>query len=199
MVFREMRTHRNIHWQFVRHETLEEYVSGIKHLETNGWNVLGIACDGKRGLFSAFGNTPVQMCQFHQAAIVRRYLTNSPKLDAAKELKSIVETLTKCGKEEFVSLLDAWHKKWKDFLAEKTHSLATGGWFYTHRTLRSAIRSLKTNIPYLFTYLDHPELNIPNTTNSLESIFSQIKKKIRVHPGLKIDRKIKIIKELLNG
>jgi len=198
MVFRNVYSSRNLFWKFVRHETLEEYVAGIGHLVSNGWNILGIACDGKRGLFSAFGNTPIQMCQFHQVAIITRYTTTKPKLDAGKELREISLNLRHANKEQFISHLKEWHKKWEAFLSEKTRNPETKRWFYTHRRLRSAYRSLKTNLIYLFTYLEHPELKIPNTTNSLEGVFSNLKTKIRVHAGLKIHRKIKIINELLD-
>ncbi len=50
------------------------------------------------------------MCQFHQVAIIRRYITISPKLEAGKELKAIVKLLTKTDKESFVGLFDQWHK-----------------------------------------------------------------------------------------
>ena len=80
---------------------------------------------------------------------------------------------------------------------EKTCHEDTGKWHYTHSRLRSAYRSLKTNLPYLFTYLEYPDLDIPNTTNSIEGIFSNIKTKLRVHSGIKKQRKIKIIDELL--
>ncbi|QPT44879.1 hypothetical protein [Moraxella nonliquefaciens] len=38
-----------------------------------------ITCDDRRGLLGGFGDIPTQMCQFHQIAIVRRYLTKNPK------------------------------------------------------------------------------------------------------------------------
>ena len=44
---------------------------------------------------------------------------------------------------------------------------------FKHRQLRSALRSLKNNLPYLFAYQDYPELNIP--------FFSIIPKIIVVH------------------
>jgi len=64
--------------------------------------------------------------------------------------------------------------------------------------LRSAYRSLKTNLPYLFTYLEYPDLDIPNTTNSLEGTFSNLKTKLRIHSGIKEWRKRKIIDEILS-
>ena len=116
MVFRNVRCNKNLFGKFVRHETLDEYVAGIKYLVSKGWNILGIVCDGKRGLFSAFGSIPIQMCQFHQVAIITRYTTTKPKLDAGKELRNIALNLKHTSKEQFVSKLKEWHKKWEAFL-----------------------------------------------------------------------------------
>ena len=197
MVFRNHYQNKNIFWKFLKHETLAEYKRGIDHIISTGWNVLGVVCDGKRGMFSAFGNIPVQMCQFHQVTIITRYITRNPKLEAGKELRKITLLITKTEKENFISMLEQWYCKWESFLKEKTYNIETGKWHYTHRRLRSAYRSLSTNLPYLFVYRDYPKLNIPNTTNSLEGVFSNLKTKLRVHAGIKQHRKIKIINELL--
>ena len=198
MAFRDHCRNKNIFWKFTKHEKLAEYIMGIEHLLSTGWNVLGIVCDGKRGIFSSFENVPVQMCQFHKVAIITRYITRNPKLEAGKELRKITLLLKKTEKENFISMLEQWYWKWEPFLKEKTYDIETGKWHYTHRRLRSAYRSLLTNIPYLFVCQDYPKLNIPNTTNSLEGVFSNLKTKLRVHAGIKQHRKIKIINELLS-
>jgi len=77
-------------------------------------------------------------------------------------------------------------------LKEKTVNPETNKWFYTHKRLRSVYRSLKTNLPYLFTYQKYPELNIPNTTNSLDGTFSNFKSLPRIHRGLKEREGIKL-------
>lgn len=197
MVFRDYYCKRNVYWQYLKNEKLEAYISGIDVLKAMGWNILGIVCDGKRGMFNAFGNIPVQMCQFHQVAIVRRYITNNPKLSAGIELKQITQLLTETDKESFEGLLNDWYSKWKDFLAEKTTNPETGKKHYTHKRIRSAYMSLKHNLPYLFTWYDHPELKMPNTTNSLEGVFSNLKAKLNLHNGLKLSRKIKFIDDFL--
>ena len=38
---------------------------------------------------------------------------------------------------------------------------------------------------------------MPNTSNSLDGTFSHLKDKVRIHRGLKMDRKKKLIEELL--
>lgn len=153
--------------------------------------------DGKRCLKSVFSDLPVQMCHFHQIAIITRYLTRNPKLEAGKKLREIALSLTKSNEKEFTNLLDDWFEKWEEFLKEKTVNPETGKWFYTHKRLRSAHRSLKTNLPYLFTYQKYPRLNIPNTTNSLDGSFSNFKSLLRIHRGLKRERRYKVICEIL--
>jgi len=198
MVFRDHRCGMNIFWKYVDHETLAEYQSGIDYLLSKGWEIMGIVCDGKRGLFTAFGAIPVQMCQFRQVAIITRYITQKPKLQAGKEMKILSYKLKLSSRDEFTTMLKQWHEKWKDFLSEKTYTDDHKKWHYTHKRLRSAYRSLKTNLPYLFTYLEYPEIGMPNTTNSLEGIFSNLKTKLRIHSGIKEWRKKKIIDDILS-
>jgi len=104
--------------------------------------------------------------------------------------------MTSSCEDVFSMLIEMWMLKWKQFLKEKTYS-DTGKWCYTHRKLRSAIRSIKSNLPYLFTFQKYPELHIPNTTNSLEGINSALKFKIKAHQGINSDRRKKIIDYLL--
>jgi hypothetical protein len=199
MVFRCSNRHKNLLWKFLKYETIVEYVSGVRELQDRGWNVVGIVCDARRGLTAAFPDIPVQMCQFHQVMIVLRYITRKPKLEAGKELKELMMLLTKTDEASFRHWLTLWHEKWKGFLSEKTVDPITKRWRFTHSRLRSAHRSIETNFPWLFTFEYHPKLHMPNTTNSLEGTFTHIKAKISVHPGLRIDRKQKLIQELLGG
>ncbi len=121
MVFRDAYLKKNIIWKFISHETLRDYVEGIDSIEQMGCKIKGVVCDGKRGMFHAFGDIPVQMCQFHQALIVTRYITKNPKLEAGKELKNIMYLLTRSDKESFIGALNEWHDKWKDFLVYENY------------------------------------------------------------------------------
>ena len=139
------------------------------------------------------------MCHFHQKQIIRRYLTNKPKLEASIELKQITKTLTYSNEQTFTKKLNEWHDKWKDWLKEKTTNPETGKQFYKHKKVRSAFRSLKSNLPFLFTYQKYLNLNIPNTTNSLDGYFNVLKSKLNVHRGLNKFRRNNVIIELLKG
>jgi hypothetical protein len=198
MVFRGWPLRKNLYWKFVRHEKKEEYVSGVRYLEDQGWEITAVVCDGKPGLFKAFGSIPVQMCHVHQMRIVIRYITRKPKLEASIELLGVLEWLIMTDRATFTGLLAQWHTKWVSFLAERTKDPITGRRCYTHRRLRSAYHSLIRNLPYLFTFEQHGHLSIPTTTNTLEGTFSQLKKKVHIHSGLKSHRKMKLICELLS-
>jgi len=199
IVFREPNLKKNIWWKFVPYERVDIYELGKKHLEKNGFTIQAIVLDGKPGVRQAFTGIPAQMCHFHQKQIVKRYLTSNPKLEASQELKEITTTLADTNEQMFTEQLITWYETWKDFLKEKTTNPDTNRWCYKHKRLRSAYRSLKTNLPYLFTYQRYPELNIPNTTNSLDGYFNSLKSKLNVHRGLSRKRGMKVIVELLKG
>lgn len=198
MVWRCPHRKKNLLWKFLPYETIDGYKRGIEELESRGWKVKAIVCDGRRGLLQGF-SVPVQMCHFHQAAIVTRYVTRRPKLDAGQDLQSLMRHLPRIGEAQFTLWLELWHDKWGTFLKERTVVEGSRRWHYTHRRIRSAYYSVKRNLPHLFIYLCHPELNIPNTTNSLEGIFTHIKKRMRLHGGLRMHNKLPMIEEFLRA
>ena len=198
-VFREAKDKKNLWWKFVDYERVRIYEEGKNHLKKNGFIIQAVVLDGKRGVREVFAGIPVQMCHFHQKQIIRRYITLRPKLEASIALKQIMKTLTYTDKETFTEQLKDWHATWHDFLKEKTTNPETGKWFFSHKRLRSAYKSLQSNLPYLFTYQQYPQLNIPNTTNSLDGYFSVLKSKLFVHRGASKKRRNKITIELLKN
>jgi hypothetical protein len=179
---------------YVQTETVASYIKGIKQIKAKGYHINAVVCDGRRGLMQSIAD-PVQMCHFHQIAIITRYLTNYPRADAAIELRKIRHQLPKSNEKEFTQLLVNWKDKWDKYLNERSINPITGKSSYTHKRLRSAYRSLHTNLKYLFTYLEYPHFKIPNTTNPLEVRFANMKNKLLNHIGLKWERKKQIINE----
>jgi hypothetical protein len=197
-VFRSPHLKKNLVWRAAKSESADIYHYLRLKLERQGFELLAAVIDGKPGIINVFWDIPVQMCQFHQIAIVTRYLTSRPKLPAGQELRKLVLTLHKSNAEEFSKALNDWHQRWELFLKEKTFNPLTKRWFYTHKRVRSAYRSLNNNLGILFTYQKYPELNIPNTTNSLDGYFSHVKDILGVHRGLKAKRKYRLISEILS-
>jgi hypothetical protein len=199
MLFKDAYTGKNLLKYYVKSEANQKYKEGIETLIAQGFTINAIACDGRKGLLNLFPDIPTQMCQFHQAAIIRRYITKNPKTDAAKELKAHVKLLSQTDKESFVGGLNDWHNKWGTFLKERSVNPKTNKTQYTHRRLRSAYNSLKNNLPWLFTWYDFIELKIPNTTNGIDGHFADLKNKLRNHNGLSIKHKQKFIDEFLKA
>ncbi len=119
-------------------------------------------------------------------------------MQASKELWEHVLLLSKTDKESFEGGLTAWHYKWEAFLSERKRGI-DGKNRYVHKKLRSAYRSLKTNLPWLFTWYDNLGLDIPNTTNAIDGHFADLKNKLRNHNGLSLERKKKFIDEFLKA
>lgn len=197
LVFRSWDLKQNLYWTEVTTETAAVYQEARAILEELGYTFEAMILDGRKGIREVFADIPVQVCHFHQQAAIKRYLTSRPKLQAGIELRVIVLALSKLNESFLTQVLDEWHTKWSEFLKERTYSEDRRHWQYTHRRIRAAYRSLKTNSPYLYTYLKYPELKIANTTNSLDGSFSHLKELLRLHRGLKRERRWRIIQEVL--
>jgi len=89
----------------VKTETNVLYKQGIEQLKSAGFIIVGIVCDGRKGLINSFKGIPVQMCQFHQAAIIRRYITKNPRMPAAIELKEITALMKQTDTESHLKEL----------------------------------------------------------------------------------------------
>jgi len=130
--------------------------------------------------------------------IVQRYITRKPKLEASIELKKIVVRLTTTTETRFTNALDQWYLKHEVFINEKSINPSTGKEYFTHRKLVAAYKSLRRNLPYLFTYKNYLDLNIVNTTNLLDGgVFSQLKKLTKLHQGVSKSLKSKLIDDFL--
>ena len=190
VVFKDARTGKILWRKFIQHkEILQDYQEGIDWLEEYEFNIEGIVCDGLRGIFQMFSKYKVQMCQFHQVKIVRKYLTKQPQLPASIELLELTKLLAHTDKDSFIGMFDRWAAKWNVFIRERVIDKQTGKSHYVHKGLRSAYLSLKRNMPYLWTWYDHKDLGIPNTNNALEGKFTDLKSKLRNHNGLSTERR----------
>lgn len=193
------RLRKNLYWQEITTESKAVYIEVKRYLESQGFRLQAVVVDAKHGTKEVFSGLIVQICQYHQQQIVQRYLTSNPKTQAAQELKEISNSLTMQNKEGFSAALRMWHEKWRQLLVKRTYNAAGKHWWYTHKRLRSAYRSLYNNLPYLFRYQEYPELGIANTNNSLEGYFSKLKQLLNNHHGTKRWRRYKLIERVLSA
>ncbi len=198
-VFRDTRLKKIVWWKKTAVEKAEIYRMGKAHLEAHGFQINAVVLDGRIGIREVFLGIPVQMCHFHQKQIVNRYLTTRPKLPASIALREIAKTIPRSTEKELSQKLSAWFGIWEQFLKQKTTNIFTGHWCYTHKRTRAAYRSLIKNLPYLYTYQRHPELRIPNTTNSLDGYFNRLKSLLNVHRGMNPQRRYKMITKIFAG
>jgi hypothetical protein len=187
---------KNIYWRFIKSETLIDIELSIAHLIGQNYHFKSFTIDGRKGVIQLlerlFPGTPIQLCQFHQSQIIRRYTTSKPKTECGIALKALMKILTEVDYFIFQKQLELLQIKYDDFLKQRNEQ----GQF-KHRQLRSAFRSLKTNLPYLFTYKTFPDLTVPNTTNSCDGSFAHWKQKLKIHRGLRKHRRNKMINYLL--
>lgn len=199
MVIRDALRGKVLWHKYVHHETIAQYVEGVDWLKRNGFRIYGVVIDGMKGLPQSLKPVWVQMCQFHQMLIVRRYLTQDPDLEVSAELLKLVNDMTKMDKESFVGAFNEWHEKYEGIINERVHDkrIKRKTPPYMRSRLRSAYLSVKRNMPLLWTFYDHPETGLPNTNNALEGMFSDLKSKVRVHSGISKEHRKKLIDEYI--
>lgn len=198
LAVRDTKEKETVYAQEVSVESTLAYQEAYAHLTERGFVFSAIVSDGR---FVAvewlFPGIPVQMCHYHMEQIVIRYLTLNPKLEAGIELLDLVRTLPNTDEDSFGDAFTLWCKKWHSFLQEKTVDESTGTWHWTHKRVRQARDSIHCHSRFLFTFQKYPELNIPNTTNSLDGKFRKAKTALAVHSGLTHARQIKLVLSLL--
>ena len=196
----------NLHWLYTSNECVRDYEQATQALVDIGHDLVGFVIDGKPGVLkmlqTRYPKTVVQYCQFHQIKTIKQYIPAKAQSEAARSLRALALRLTKYHHIQFEIALRCWRIVYDDFFTEKSfgyHPNFKRKWWYTHRRLRSAYRSLTTHLPYLFTYQKYPHLTIPNTTNTCESFFSHFKERLGRHRGLSQSRKKKMADYLLEN
>ena len=117
MVIRDALRGRVLWRKYVTHD----YMEGIDWLRSKGFKIYGAVIDGMKGLARALWPIPVQLCQFHQMLIVRRYITQDPDIEASKVLLDLVGDITRMDKESFIGAFNEWHEKYQEVLNERVH------------------------------------------------------------------------------
>ncbi len=188
-----------IYFKEVKTESVKDFREGLIALKAANYSILSITIDGRRGYINnirkLLGNIPIQMCLFHQKSIIRRYITDRPRSQCGKDLKELMHRL--CKPESHQKFIDQFYQlkdQYRYFLNQRNE---LGN--YRNSALRSAFRSIDSNMLYLFTYSDFKGLNIPPTNNHLEGMFGHIKERVKIHRGLTKNRRKKAVKFLLKN
>ena len=185
-------------------EKFREIYQDLKALKSLGVEVYSVTCDGHKSILKAvtkaYPNAVIQRCVVHVKRQCRAYLSSRPKLEASKELLFIANQITAIKTPDQCSLwllqLHKWHQIHKNTLLEESFSSSTNEYWYTHKGLHQAYTLISNALPFLFTYLNDPQ--IPSTTNRLESFFKHLKEKLLLHSGLRLEAKRNFIKWYLH-
>lgn len=182
------------------YESVWDYERAINRLHNYGVCPKVAIVDGKKGVINMLEShgIKVQFCQFHQLKIITQCLTRKPVLLPNIELRNIVLSLTHTNRETFTAMTYGWKLRNEVWLQEKSRT-EDGKWGYTHRLTRRAVNSLITNLPYLFTYQEYPELDIPNTNNGIEGLHSELKRRLNNHRGFRKAQKIQFARIFFSG
>ena len=188
-----------IYFKEIRTESVKDFREGLNTLKAANYRILSITIDGRRGYINnirkLLGNIPIQMCLFHQKAIIRRYITDRPRSRCGKDLKELMHLLCKPElQQEFIDQLYRLQDQYRYYLLQRNEL-----GHYRYNALRAAFRSLNSNMPHLFIYTDIKNSNIPPTNNHLEGMFGHVKERIKIHRGLDKNRKKKAVRFLLGN
>ena len=148
-----------IYFKEVKTESVKDFREGIIALKAANYRII----DGRRGtsLHKQHQKTAREDSYpnvlFHQKAIIRRYIADRPRSHCGKNLKELMHHLGKPEShqefiDQFYRLSDQYH-----YFLNQRNELG----YYRHSALRSAFRSIDSNMLYLFTHTDFKGLNIP--------------------------------------
>lgn len=186
---------RVVWWTFAEWESYDSWKLFCSKLPTPA----AVICDGQRGLFAAIrGRWPTvafQRCLIHVLRQALAKLTLHPKTLAGQDLRNLVKQLpkirTRRQKRRWIRCWKHWHSKHHRFLAERSYGDIQNkkrGWWYTHKKIRAVRSLIRNSLPYLFTFIGHPE--IPKTSNYVEGgINSRLKELLYRHRGLSLIQK----------
>jgi len=197
LVFLDSLTGQVVWFKFIESETKANYQEGLNFLKLQGFEILSVTLDGKKGIKEVFTDYPVQICQFHIQQRVSKYLTQHPQTEAGQVLKEINDLFiqNRLTEKELGKTLAIYCKIYMYFLSERNDQNK-----YKHERIIKALRCYKRHLKNLFTFQKYPELNIPNTTNHVDGgVNTKVKDLVRNHRGMTRPRRNKLLMVLLNS
>lgn len=188
-----------IFWEYFERENYFNYRYCFSMLFELGYIVKSVTSDKHGSVVSAvktaYPTIPHQFCLVHIQRRCQSLLTQNPETKAGLELLEIVRFLNSIksdsDKQIFIKWVYRFEERYKAFINQRTYSknpkLDGKTWWYTHKNLRLAFRTIKSSLDNMFFYLE--DSNIPKDTNGLEGEFTHLKIKLNMHRGLSKNRR----------
>ncbi len=172
-----------------------------------------VVTDGQKGILAVLSATwpgiIIQRCIVHVERNITTKITLHPETKAGQDLRWLIDKIwmieTRECMEQWVTIFNSMYAHHKQFLNRRTYSdnpFSSKKWWFTHNDTRSAYRQIADLLDtgQLFAYIEHPELNLPRTTNHLEGgINARIDELLHAHRGLQLEHKMKIIDAYLKS
>lgn len=141
--------------------------------------ILALICDGRIELLSLAKSRGwvTQRCHAHLKRRIQQYVSKGPlsrNRDEGQKVQGLVEIILK--ERNKLKMVQTMLK-----LQEKLKSMKS-------RNLRRTISGFLKHVPQYRSYLEHPELNLPATTNSVESVNGVIREVLRRARGFRTRR-----------
>ena len=184
MVLMDNITSKVIAHKYHFRENYESACQMFKEMMDSGLQPAAITIDGNpsviRALKTVWPDIMIQRCITHIQRQGLSWLRRYPKLEASKDLREILLTITyvkdERDREAFIKAFDNWEKRHsRSVLALPSKDKVYGDLQRTRSLILHAL-------PYMFHYLD--DQCIAATTNKLEGYFSRLKEIYRKHRGL---------------
>jgi len=190
LVYRQSRNLTILHISFAGREAGQRSLEIYSTLKRKGIYLPVLFSDGGRGILLAvkevYPHTAHQVCLAHMHRRVAASLGIHSKDDRVRELRAIADHVWKIESKEALAWWKSWLKDWVErnisFLKERRTDIL-GNWWFVHRGVRKAARTLASLPKISFTFLDYPTM--PRTTNELEAQFGHLGKRWLAHRGLK--------------
>lgn len=184
MVLMDNKTDKIIGHKYHTRENYESSYQMFKELRDCGLQPAAITIDGNtsviRAIKTVWPDIKIQRCRTHIQRQGLSWLRRYPKLQASKDLRKILLTLTDVkderSKKVFHKDFQRWEKRYGDFVSSLPSSDKVYGDLQRARSL------ILHALPDMFYYLGDP--CITATTNKLEGYFSRLKEIYRKHRGL---------------
>lgn len=174
-------------------ERYEEIKEDLENLRALNIHVKSITCDGHRSILKAIrkvfkGGIRVQRCLVHIQRMSRIWLTKAPKSIVGQELLRLTQQIHRISTHEqklyWLRALYDWDMVHQSFLQEKSFSVQSNRYWYTHKMVRRVRHLLIHAFQDMFNYLDDDKIH--KSTNALESFFGHLKDNLSIHRGLTV-------------
>jgi len=162
----------------------EDMHERCRQLAVQGLSPRSVTIDGLPQVYTiattVWPQVQVQRCLVHVQRQGLSWCRRNPRRPDAQHLRALFVGLSRITtvehRDQFLQAWQTWEARYGLAIArQKEH-----GWVFSD--LKRARSMLAKALPYLFVYLDQPQ--VPSSTNWLESYFSRLKARYRQHRGL---------------